>query len=67
MVIFTPIIWFVTDHTVEPRLDTWNGVVDAQTRADLDKMEVTPDEQRGLRHAGVVALLLVALFAALAL
>jgi aminobenzoyl-glutamate transport protein len=65
--IFTPIIWFVTDRVVEPRLGTWNGIVDAETRADLEKTEVTPAERRGLRHAGFVALALLALFAALTL
>ncbi len=67
VVLFTPIIWYVTDRIVEPRLGKWNGIVDEELRADLDKSEVTAPERRGLRHAGVVALLLVAGFAALAL
>ena len=67
VVLFTPIIWFVTDKIVEPRLGAWKGIVDEELRADLDKSEVTPPERKGLRHAGVVALLLVAGFAALAL
>lgn len=67
VVLFTPIIWYVTDRIVEPRLGTWNGIVDEELRADLDKSEVTAPERQGLRHAGVVALLLVAGFAALAL
>jgi aminobenzoyl-glutamate transport protein len=67
VVLFTPIIWFVTDRIVEPRLGTWNGIVDEELRADLEKSEVTAAERRGLRHAGLVALLLVAGFAALAL
>lgn len=67
VLLFTPVIWFITDKVVEPRLGTWNGVVDEELRADLDKSEVTPDERRGLRNAGLVALLLVAGFAALAL
>ena len=65
--LFTPIVWFVTDRIIEPRLGTWNGIVDAELRADLDKSEVTPDERRGLRRAGLVALAMVAGFAALAL
>jgi aminobenzoyl-glutamate transport protein len=64
---FTPIIWYVTDKIVEPRLGTWNGIVDEELRRDLDKSEVTPEERKGLRRAGLVALLLVAGFAALAL
>jgi aminobenzoyl-glutamate transport protein len=67
VILFTPIIWFVTDRIVEPRLGTWNGIVDEELRADLEKSEVTVAERRGLRHAGVIALLLVAGFAALAL
>ena len=67
VILFTPIIWFVTDRIVEPRLGTWNGVVDAELRADLDKAELTADERKGLRRAGLVALLIVAAFAALAL
>ena len=67
VVLFTPIIWFVTDRIVEPRLGAWGGTVDAELRADLEKSEVTRDERRGLRQAGLVALLLVAGFAALAL
>jgi aminobenzoyl-glutamate transport protein len=67
VVLFTPIIWYVTDRIVEPRLGQWAGVVDDELRADLEKTEVTADERRGLRHAGVAALLIVAAFAALAL
>lgn len=65
--LFTPIIWFVTDRVIEPRLGPWGGVVDAELQADLDKSEVTPEERRGLRRAGLVALLVVAAFTALAL
>ncbi len=53
VVLFTPIIWYVTDKIVEPRLGTWNGIVDEELRADLDKSEVTPPERQGLRQAGV--------------
>ena len=67
VVLFTPIIWFVTDRIVEPRLGQWNAVVDAELRADLDKAELNADERKGLRRAGLVALLIVAAFAALAL
>jgi len=42
-------------------------VVDADLQAELARNGVTADERRGLRHAGMLALLLVAGFAALAL
>ena len=67
VILFTPIVWFITDKVVEPRLGPWGGVVDAELQADLDKADVTPDERKGLHHAGLVALLVVGVFAALAL
>lgn len=67
VILFTPIVWFITDKVVEPRLGPWGGVVDAELQADLDKADITPDERKGLRHAGLVALVVVAAFAALAL
>jgi len=67
VVLFTPIVWFITDRVVEPRLGAWGGVVDDELRADLDKADITADERKGLRRAGLVALALVAAFAALAL
>lgn len=67
VVIFTPIIWFVTDKIVEPRLGTWHGEADAETKADLEKTDLSDAERMGLRHAGWAALLIVGLFAALTL
>lgn len=67
VIVFTPIIWFVTDRIVEPRLGPWLGTPDNEIRAELAKSEVTPAEKRGLAAAGVVALVVVALFAALSL
>lgn len=67
VIFFTPIIWFITDKVVEPRLGIWDEEVDDQLRADLEKGELSDDERRGLRRAGVVALLVVAAFTALCL
>ena len=65
--LFTPIIWYVTDRVVEPRLGAWNGVVDDDLRADLEKSDLTADERKGLAHAGLVTLLIIGGFAALTL
>lgn len=65
--LFTPIIWYVTDRIIEPRLGPWNGVVDDDLRADLEKSDLTADERKGLRHAGLVTLLIIGGFAALTL
>ena len=67
VLLFTPIIWFLTDKVVEPRLGVWNGVVDEELRADLEKAGLTAQERKGLRWAGLAALAVVAAFTALAL
>ena len=67
VVVFTPVIWFITDRIVEPRLGKWGGTPDEALRAELAKSEVTLQERKGLRRAGVAALGIVALWAALAL
>ncbi len=65
--LFTPIIWFVTDRLVEPRLGKWGGEADEELKSELARSAVTPREKRGLRLAGWAALAVVALFAALSL
>jgi aminobenzoyl-glutamate transport protein len=65
--VFTPIIWFVTDRIVEPRLGRWGGEADEALKAELARSAITAEERRGLRFAGIAALAVVGLFAALAL
>jgi aminobenzoyl-glutamate transport protein len=67
VVIFTPAIWFITDKVVEPRLGKWGTEPDDEMKAELARSEVTGEERRGLRRAGLVALAIVALYAALSL
>jgi aminobenzoyl-glutamate transport protein len=66
-VLFTPIAWFVTDRIIEPRLGRWSG----QMPDGVDEAEelgvLCPAQRRGLIWAGVVALAVVAVFAALTL
>jgi aminobenzoyl-glutamate transport protein len=64
---FTPIIWLVTDRIIEPRLGAWGKEPDEEIKAELAKSEITDPERRGLRYAGLAALAIVALFAALTL
>ncbi len=62
-VVFIPVAWFVTDKIVEPRLGPWTPAEgQAAMAAPLD-----PAERRGLRIAGLVALAVLATWAALAL
>jgi aminobenzoyl-glutamate transport protein len=65
--IFTPLIWFVTDRIIEPRLGPWQGEPDADLTAELARSAPSEAERRGLRRAGLAALAVAAGFAALAL
>jgi len=65
--VFTPIAWFLTDRVIEPRLGAWGGQADDSLKAELAKSAVTHEEKRGLKLAGLAALAVVALFAALTL
>jgi aminobenzoyl-glutamate transport protein len=65
--VFTPIVWFITDRVVEPRLGPWGGGGDADLRAELAKSAVTDKEKAGLSAAGLVAVIVCAAYAALAL
>lgn len=65
--VFTPIIWYITDRVIEPRLGRWGSTPDDELRAELAKSDVTLAERRGLRRAGLAALAVIALYAALSL
>jgi aminobenzoyl-glutamate transport protein len=64
--LFTPIIWFITDKIIEPRLGVWGSEPDDELKAELAKSAITPAERRGLRFAGVAALAVVLGFTLLA-
>lgn len=67
VVLYIPAIWFITDKVIEPRLGRWNGEVDEGTRAELAKSELEPGERKGLRRAGLAALVVIGLYFALTL
>ena len=64
--LYLPIIWYVTDKIVEPRLGPWRG--GATAGAQTDEMSPDPAEEsgalaaKGLRHAGYAALFVIALW-----
>lgn len=63
MFIYLPVIWFVTDKIIEPRLGTW--VPDERQAADYgdEDKPLTDDQRKGLRHAGLAMLAVCALWA----
>ena len=64
-VVFTGLGWIVTTRVVAPRLGPWHG--ERPAAAEWQATELTTAERRGLRVAGLAALSVVAVFAALSL
>ena len=66
-VLFVPLIWYLTDRVIEPRLGKWRADVDTDLAAELDNAALSDAERKGLRGAGLAALAVIAFFAALVL
>jgi aminobenzoyl-glutamate transport protein len=64
-IIFVPLIWLITDRVIEPRLGAWSDP--GRAIAGMETEEVSPQEGRALRRAGLAALLVIAGIAALTL
>ena len=64
--IYLPVIWFVTDKIIEPRLGKWSpaGTEHAESYGDEDK-PLTDGQRKGLRHAGLAILAVCVLWAAM--
>jgi len=59
--VFTPIVWFLTDRVIEPRLGPWTPAAGAAPTTD-EKTPLTADEKRGLRFAGLTVLGMIGLW-----
>lgn len=71
--VFVPVIWFVTDRMIEPRLGRWNAAMagkavspeaegSANPNSSASDRALTDAERKGLRRAGLAALGVVALW-----
>ncbi len=68
-VLYLPVIWYVTDKMIEPRLSAY-ALDGSAVKAEGDVAEqttTTAEQRKGLRNAGLVVLALVALWAVLVL
>ena len=63
MVIYLPIIWFVTDRMVEPRLGKYVPTGTAANSFNEDDAPLTDDQRKGLAWAGLACLGAVGLWA----
>lgn len=63
LIIFLPVIWYVTDRIIEPRLGVYAGGGEAADAAgDVQDRALTAGERKGLRHAGLAMLAVVGLW-----
>ena len=61
--VFLPVIWFVTDKIIEPRLGKWDPSKAGSAAAnEQEDRPLTDAERKGLRYAGLAVLGVVALW-----
>ena len=66
--IYVPVIWYVTDKKIEPRLGKWEGDTTAISSGNTEvKRTITDAEKRGLKRAGLATIAVIIMWAALAL
>ena len=65
--IYVPVIWYVTDKIIEPRLGPWDadGVSTENSGDDEVKRDISAAEKKGLRYAGLALLGVVGFWALL--
>ena len=63
-VVFLPVIWYVTDKMIEPRLAPITGGMHSLTAGTVKESStaIGIDEQKGLRHAAYATLAVIALW-----
>ena len=62
-VIYLPVIWFVTDRIIEPRLGDFDPALAKLTNIEkLSDRPLTPEERRGLIYGGIAAFVVVGLW-----
>ena len=63
LIVFLPVIWFVTDVIVEPRLKRFSPA-DGEAMTNLGDADapLKPEEKKGLGAAGIATLLIIALW-----
>ena len=62
VLVFTPIVWFLTDRVIEPRLGVWKPAEGVAAPAANEKQPLTAAEKRGLAFAGLAVLGMMALW-----
>lgn len=67
LVIYLPVIWYVTDKVIEPRLGQWTPGKEHKEAYSGEDKPLTSEEKKGLRRAGYATLGVCALWVAMTL
>ena len=62
LVVFLPVIWYVTDAIIEKRLGKWSPGEDDHAKIGDSDAPLTPEQKKGLGWAGLACLGVVALW-----
>lgn len=61
--VFVPIIWYVTDKMIEPRLGKWDPAMAGSAAVeDATDRDLSDGERKGLKWAGLAALFIIGLW-----
>ena len=63
VIVFTPIVWFLTDRVIEPRLGKWMPAEGVAPPAQEEREPLSTVQKRGLMFAGLALLGMIALWA----
>lgn len=67
MLIYLPIIWFVTDRIIEPRLGKWQPDETQAKSYGQEDQSLSPEQKKGLGRAGLACLAVIGLWTFMAL
>ncbi len=56
LLIYLPVIWYVTDKVIEPRLGKWKPDENLSDEYSDENKPLTDGQRKGLRHAGLAVL-----------
>ena len=66
LLIYVPLIWYVTDKIVEPKLGSWDpSALNRESAENTVERDLNESESRGLKHAGFALLAVIILWAAM--
>ena len=68
VMVYLPVIWFVTDRIIEPRLGDFDPALAKIINIEqLSDRPLTPEENRGLAYGGIAALVVIGLWSLMTL